>query len=230
MRPVLLLILLPTLSLFGPLVARADVELQCRGTVLDSRGSAERKRTASRIRFSLTLTSEKPDAEQALQDLQRRLAAVRDRLQSLDVQDLEVGSPRTWQRRQKGRPVQTTSASLSVRGTLSRQQLQPLVSQVGAIPGVQLSPVRTQADASGDRTSRRILLGDAYQDALDQAEDLAAVMGLKKLVPLQVRVEGGPRPMPRRSLMAADAASSLDPAELPSPVDRLSLQVWFCAR
>jgi uncharacterized protein YggE len=97
--------------------------------------------------------------------------------------------------------------------------------------GVRLAPVSTQADPRGDRDARRQLLQLAYQDALGQARDIAAAMGLAQLQPLEVQLEGGFRPVSMRAMAAADAAvPPFDPRELPSPTDSLSLQVRFCAR
>jgi uncharacterized protein YggE len=109
--------------------------------------------------------------------------------------------------------------------------LQALVRQVGGLPGVRLAPVATEADAAGDRSARRQLLRAAYQDAQLQAQDVAAAMGLRQLQPLEVLLDGGSRPVPMRAMAMADAAvPPFDPGELPGPMDRLSLQVRFCAR
>jgi uncharacterized protein YggE len=223
-------LLLPSLILWLPMAAGAQVQLQCSGTVLDARGSAEIRRTANRFRFSLGLEAEGADADQALEELQRRLAAVRAGLKALDVQKLEVGSPSTWQRARRGRLPEVTVASLQVGGMLALPQLQALVRQVGGLPGVQLSPVQPEAESSGDQASRRRLLREAYQDALDQGRELAAVLGRDRLVPLQVQVEGGIRPTPLRAMAADERVPPFDPRELPQPMDRLSLQVWFCAQ
>ena len=62
-----------------------------------------------------------------------------------------------------------------------------------------------------------------------RGRELLAVIGLSRLQPLEVRVDGQElRPMALRAV-AADTAP-FDPAELPQPADRLSLQVRFCAR
>ena len=46
----------------------------------------------------------------------------------------------------------------------------------------------------------------------------------------QVQLEGKGRPVTKRALAMADAAvPPFDPAELPGPMERLSLQVRFCA-
>ena len=114
---------------------------------------------------------------------------------------------------------------------LAPAKLQPLVRQVGGLPGVRLSPVATEADAAGDRAARRQLLRAAYQDSLQQAQDVAAAIGLRGLQPLEVQLEGGGRPVAMRALAMADGAvPPFDPAELPGPMERLSLQVRFCAR
>lgn len=216
-----------------PLSARAQTQIQlsCAGAVVEARGSAELKRTTRQLRVSLSLEAEAASADGALAELQRRLAAVRSGLKGLQVQELEVSSPSTWNRpAQRERPA-AVQASLQVSGRLEPSRLQALIRQVGGLPGVRLAPVSTQADPRGDRDARRQLLQLAYQDALSQARDIAAAMGLAQLQPLEVQLEGGDRPVPMRAMAAADAAvHPFDPRELPSPTDSLSLQVRFCAR
>jgi uncharacterized protein YggE len=223
-------------SLLGILSVRAagaqtQVQLSCSGTVLQSSGSAEIKRTIEALDVSLQLEAQGASADAALAELQRRLAAVRSALQALQVQELQVSSPSTWQRPvQRDRPA-GVEASLSVQGRLQPQRLQQLVRQVGSLPGVRLAPVATRADERQNRSIRRQLLQLAYQDALEQAQDMAGAIGLRQLQPLDLQVEGGPRPMAMRA-MASDAAPvpPFDPDELARPIDRLQLQVRFCAR
>jgi uncharacterized protein YggE len=75
------------------------------------------------------------------------------------------------------------------------------------------------------------LLRAAYQDALLQAQDVAAAMGLRVVQPLEVQLDGGARPVPLRAMALADGSvPPFDPAELPGQTDRLSLQARFCAR
>ncbi|SBO43799.1 conserved protein of unknown function [Cyanobium sp. NIES-981] len=212
-----------------PAMAQAQVQLQCNGTLLEARGSAELRREASRFGFSLGVEAEADTADQALESLQVRLGAVRQELKSLGVEELEVSSPNTWERSRSGRRPPVWVATLQISGKLALRQLQPLVRRVGGLPGVRLSPVSTEARPEEDRASRQQLLRAAYQDALQQARDLAGVIGLKDVRPIQVQVEGGGRPVTLRA-MAAEAAPAFDPAELPAPVDRLGLQAWFCAR
>ena len=228
-----LLRLLPLLLALVPMagLAQSQVQLSCSGTLVEARGSAELKRPTQRLRFSLTLEAEEPNTDAALASLQRRLAAVRTTLQNLQVVDLEVTSPATWQRPPSRDRAGAVQASLQVSGQLAPAQLQPLVRQVGGLAGVRLSPVATEADAVGDRAARRQLLGAAYQDALQQAQDVAAAIGLRGLQPLAVLLEGGGRPVAMRATAMADAAvPPFDPAELSAPMERLSLQVRFCAR
>ncbi len=223
----LLPLLLPLLPAAG--LAQSQVQLACTGTLVEARGSAELKRPTKRLRFSLTLEAEEPSTDAALASLQLRLAEVRTTLKSLQVVDLEVTSPSTWRRPASRLIPERVVASLQVSGQLAPAQLQPLVRQVGGLPGVRLSPVVTEADAAGDRAARRQLLRAAYQDALQQGLDLSGAMGLKgALKPIEVLLEGGSRPG-LKMVMAAEAAP-FDPAELAAPVDRLSLQVRFCAR
>jgi uncharacterized protein YggE len=222
-------LLLPLAAAAG--LAQGQVQLACSGTLVEARGSAELKRITANLRFSLALEAEEASTDAALASLQRRLAAVRTTLKNLQVVDLEVTSPATWQRPASRERAEAVQASLQVSGQLAPAQLQPLVRQVGGLAGVRLSPVATEADASGDRAARRQLLRAAYQDSLQQAQDVAAAIGLRGLQPLEVLLEGGSRPVAMRAMAMADAAvPPFDPAELSSPMERLSLQVRFCAR
>lgn len=219
------LAVLAVFSQLGPARAQVQVQLQCAGTLLETRGRAELKRNTLRLAVSLGLEAEAADADGALAALQQRLAAVRQRLAALRVQNLRVSSPSTWQRS----PVPRVVATVQVSAELAPERLQDVVRQVGALEGVRLNPVAAEADPAAMPAVRARLLREAYQDALAQARELAAAVGRAALQPLDVRVEGHDlRPMPLRA-MAADAAP-FDPAELPQPTDRLALQVRFCAR
>ncbi len=228
-RPFLLLLGLTALGTW-PAAAVAQVQQRCEGTLLEARGSAEQERPTRRLAFSLSLEAEAATADGALQSLQERLAAVRTALQRQQVEELRVTSPSTWKREaERNRPAAVT-ASLQVSGRLAPQRLQALIREVGALPGVRLAPVGTEADRAQDRAVRRQLLRAAYQDALDQAREVAAAVGLSRLAPLEVQVDGNEfRPVMMRAA-AADAAPPFDPAELAQPKDRLGLMVRFCAR
>jgi uncharacterized protein YggE len=229
----LLLVAGPLLALAAgpPALAQTQVQLSCSGTVLESRGTAEIRRPIETLELSLRLEAEGATADAALAELQQRLAAVRTALQALQVQELQVSSPSTWPRpAQRDRPA-VVEANLSVQGRLQPQRLQQLVRQVGSLPGVRLAPVGTRAAEGDNRPVRRQLLQLAYRDALEQAQDMAAAIGLRQLQPLDLVVEGGPRPMPMRTMASADASvPPFDPDELARPTDRLQLQVRFCAR
>jgi uncharacterized protein YggE len=229
LRPVVVLLALVATGTWAP-AAPAQVQLRCEGTLLEARGSAEQERPTRRLSFSLSLEAEAPTADGALQSLQERLAAVRTALQGQQVEELRVTSPSTWRRdADRNRPAAVT-ANLQVSGRLAPQRLQSLIREVGALPGVRLAPVGTVADRGLDGTVRRQLLRAAYQDALAQAREVAAAVGLSKLNPLEVQMDGNElRPVMMRAA-AADAAPPFDPAELALPKDRLSLTVRFCAR
>lgn len=229
LRPLAVLLGLAALAT-GPGAAVAQVQLRCDGTLLEARGSAERERPTRRLSFSLALEAEAPTADAALQGLQERLAAVRQVLQQLQVEELRVTSPSTWQREADGRRPAAVTASLQVSGRLLPQRLQGLIREVGALPGVRLAPVATEADRTLDAAVRRQLLRAAYQDALEQAREVAAAVGLSRLAPLEVQVDGNDlRPMLMRAA-AAEAAPPFDPAELAAPKDRVGVMVRFCAR
>ena len=215
--------------LAGPLRAEGQVLLRCDGTLVEARGQAERKRVTERLRFSLALEAEGPTSDGALGLLQDRLVAVRRQLQGLQVQELAVSSPSTWQRGAEAQRPAAVQAQLQVSGALAPGRLQPLVRQVGAMPGVRLAPVSTQASPAGDQAVQRQLLRDAYLDARRQALEIVAVLGRSTLVPLEIQLDGGMRPIPMLRAMAADASPPFDPRELQAPVERLALSARFCA-
>ena len=207
--------------------AEAQVQLRCDGALLETRGTAQLQRSTSRLSFSLGLEAEASDADGALGALQQRLAVVRAALQRLEVRDLRVTSPSTWNRPAERNHPASAQASLQVSGNLAPQRLQALVREVGPLPGVRLAPVSTQADSSGDAAARRQLLRDAYADARRQALELASVAGFSRVTPLELRLDGMERPMPLRAM--ATAMDGFNPDELPLPTDRLGMGVSFCA-
>lgn len=206
----------------------AEVQLQCQGTLLETRASAERQRPLVRIAFSLSLEAEAATADGALAQLQGRLAAVRSTLQELGVDRLEVGSPSTWPRPVEPGRAARVQANLSLGGRLAAVQLQGLIRRVGGLPGVRLAPVSPEADPAGAEASRQALLAAAYRDAEAQVRPLAELIGRPRLIPLQIQLDGG-APVMMRAAMPAPAPPPFDPAELPNPTDRLGLMVQFCA-
>ena len=210
--------------------AQVQLQLTCAGTVLEARGSATIKRAIDRLAFSLNLEAVAPSSKAALALLQERLDAVRTKLKALAVQELRVTSPSVWNRYvPAGKPAEF-EASSQVSGQLAPSQLQSLISQVGGLPGVRLSPVNPQADPASDAAGNRQLVQAAYRDALRRGQDLAEAIGLRSLRPLQVQMDGGMRPVPMLEMGALRrSAAPFDPRELPEPSDRLGLEVTFCA-
>ncbi|MFM7643051.1 MAG: SIMPL domain-containing protein [Cyanobium sp.] len=221
------------LSMALPLVpwpAVAEVQLRCDGTLLEARGSAEQEQPIERLRFSFALEAEARSSDGALALLQQRLAALRTALQGLEVQELRVSSPSTWQRPvEAGRPA-LSQAYLQASGVLIPSRLQALIRQVGALPGVRLSPVTPESDPVRSAKQRRSLLAAAYRQASARAADVAAALGLSRLQPLEVQLENdqGPQPAPRAMAAKADLPP-FDPAELPPPKDMATMLVRFCA-
>lgn len=206
------------------------MQLSCAGTLLEARGQAEARRATATLKASLSLEAEARSADEALGLLQQRLAAVRDALKQLQVADLRVTSPSTWQRpAERDRPA-AVQANLQVSGSLAPSRLQALIRTVGALPGVRLAPVGTEADRREDARVRQELLRQAYADALRQVQPLAALIGRGRLRALEIRVDGLETPMPMLRGMAADAPPPpFQPSELNQPLDRLGMQVRFCA-
>jgi uncharacterized protein YggE len=214
-----------------PRPAVAQVQLRCEGTLLEARGAAELARPIRRLSFSLGLEAEGPGADGALASLQQRLAAVRTSLGQLQVEELRVSSPSTWERPVgRGRPA-AVQASLQVSGRLAPERLQPLIRQVGALGGVRLGPVSAEADPARNAEVRRGLLQLAYRDALAQAAQVGEAIGRTRLRPLEVQIDASDlRPVAMRAKAdVAPAVPPFDPAELELPKDRLTLLVRFCA-
>lgn len=223
---------LALLTALPPTVAAAQVQLQlsCTGTVLEARGSATLKRPIARLNVSMTLEAAAPTARAALTLLQERLDPVRRGLRVLSVDELRISSPSVWNRYAPAGKPAVFEASSRVSGKLVPTRLQALITQVGGLPGVRLSPVDPEADKAGDAASSRQLLQAAYRDALQRGQDLAAAIGLSSLRPLQVQMEGGMRPMPMAAMAAGRGSPApFDPRELTEPTDQLSVEVTFCA-
>ena len=222
-----LFLLLPSL----PCPAWAQIQLRCDGTLLEARGSAEQELPIGQLRFSLSLEAEQRSSDGALALLQERLASVRSVLQGLQVRQLRVSSPSTWQRpAEPGRPA-ISQASLQVSGLLDPSHLQALIRHVGAHPGVRLAPVSAEADPARPSETRRALLAAAYRQAFQRAQDVASALGLSFLKPLEVQAEDDRPPYAAPAPMAAKAeVPPFDPRELSPPKDSASMLVRFCAR
>jgi uncharacterized protein YggE len=214
-----------------PVRAEGQVQLSCNGTLLEARGQAETVRRTARLQVSLNLGAEGEDADRALVLLQTRLASVRRALQELQVGELRVSSPSTWQRAAEGKRPAAVQANLQVNGILDPARLHGLIRTVGSLPGVHLAPVMTEADRREEGRVRQELLRQAYEDALRQTRPLAALIGRDNLRALEIRIDGSELPMPTMRTMAADAAPPppFNPEELNQPRQRLGMQVRFCA-
>jgi uncharacterized protein YggE len=215
-------------------IARAEVQLRCQGTLLEARGQAEIQRPTSALGVSLGVEAEAAQADRALEQLQGRLAAVRGQLQALGVKDLRVGAPSTWERSGDRGQRPSVQASLQVNGRIDPDQFQALISKVAGLPGVRLAPVNAETDPRQDSAIRTQLLQAAYQDALNQAREVAAAIGRRRqLSPLEVQLDGNgdlrPMPMAMRAAAPAPAPPPFTAAELPKPTQRLSLLARFCA-
>jgi len=213
---------------------RAEVQLRCQGTLLEARGQAEIQRPTSALEVSLELNAKAAKADRALEKLQWRLAAVREKLQALGVKELRVGAPGTWERSGPQAEPSSVQAGLQVNGRIEPAQLQALISTVGGLPGVRLAPVNATTDPRQDSAIRTQLLQAAYQDALHQAQEVAAAIGrMRQLSPLEVQLDGNgdlrPMPMAMRADAPAPAPPPFNAAELPKPTQRLSLLARFCA-
>jgi len=234
LRPSLLPVALGALVLLSGGNSWAEVQLRCQGTLLEARGKAEIQRPTSALGVSLGLEAEAAKADQALEQLQWRLAAVRQKLQALGVKEWRVGAPSTWERTGPQGQRISFQASLQVSGRIEPAQLQALISTVGGLPGVRLSPVTAETDRNQDSAIRAQLLRAAYQDALYQAHEVAAAIGRRRqLSPLEVQLDGNgdlrPMPMAMRADAPAPAPPPFTAAELPKPTQQLSLLARFCA-
>ena len=232
-RPLLPLALGAFVTLTGG-TTRAEVQLRCQGTLLEARGKAEIQRPTSALGVSLGVKAEAAKADQALEQLQWRLAAVRQKLQALGVKEWRAGAPGTWERTGPQGQPRSVEASLQVSGRIEPAQLQDLISAVGGLPGVRLAPVTAETDRSQDSAIRAQLLRAAYQDALHQAQEVAAAIGRRRqLSPLEVQLDGNgdlrPMPMAMRYDAPAPAPPPFIAAELPKPTQQLSLLARFCA-
>ena len=126
---------LALLSLQNPVLAQQPA---CAGTLLQL-SVAEQGRTAvDRFRFSLALSGEGGSEQAALNQLNQRLARVRQSLQPLIVGRLTVPSPSTYPRTGSPGGKRSFVANTGVSGEVSRQNYNRLIQAVGGQPGVRM--------------------------------------------------------------------------------------------
>ena len=180
----------------------------------------------------MRLEAEASTADGALALLQQRLATVRSALQSLAVRELQVTSPSTWNRPAgRGRP-KGAQASLRLSGNLEPDRFQALIRQVGALPGVRLSPVAPQQPIQ-PRTPP--YAASCWRRPTGMPWTRPGCWGLPWVAPvwrpLEVRIQGGSHtPRSRCGPWPMPPQPPFDPAELPAPRQSLSLVARFCAQ
>ena len=194
---------------------------RCGGTFLQLQVSSQGSSSVDRFQFSLGLEAEASSAAEALELLNQRLSQLRSLVTPLATGPLTVPAPSSTS---YGSGRLRYRASTSVSGVVSKANYDPMIQAAGRQPGVSLQGF-TALPASGSEAQLQAkLLREALADGQRQAQTTASALGLKtaRLLRIDQRIGGGPRPMPML------AARSFNPEEAPPPGRSVSLGLDYC--
>ena len=215
---------LALLSLQNPVLAQQPA---CAGTLLQL-SVAEQGRTAvDRFRFSLALSGEGGSEQAALNQLNQRLARVRQSLQPLIVGRLTVPSPSTYPRTGSPGGKRSFVANTGVSGEVSRQNYNRLIQAVGGQPGVRMQGMESISREQDETALQQRLMVAALQRGQAEAEGTAAAIGASRVRLLRINRSDAIRG-PRRLQLSAATRSGFDPGEAPEPMASVRMELHYC--
>jgi Protein of unknown function (DUF541) len=221
------LALMPAAALAQEAPAGVD---RCGGTLLQLQVEERGNAAFDRFRFDLGLEAEAPTKVEAMAQLNSRLAALRAALRPLVSGELTIPAPSTYRSGGGGggagaSPIRE-HASTSVSGQVNKAHYDALIQTAGRLPGVSLRGFTAQAAGGSEADLQTALLRQALASGRRQADTTAQALGLSRVRLLRIdqRGGGGPRPMP----YARMAAASFNPDEAPPPERFVSLALDYC--
>ena len=220
------LALMPTAALAQEAPAGVD---RCGGTLLQLQVEERGNAAFDRFRFDLGLEAEAPTKAEAMAQLNSRLAALRATLRPLVSGELTIPAPSTYRSGGGSGPGASPireHASTSVSGQVSKANYDALIQTAGRLAGVSLRGFTAQAAGGSEADLQTALLRQALASGRRQADTTAQALGLSRVRLLRIdqRGGGGPRPMPYARL----AAASFNPDEAPPPERFVSLALDYC--
>jgi uncharacterized protein YggE len=199
--------------------------LACSGTLLQLQVQQQGAAAFDRFRFELGLEAEAASKTEALDQLNRRLAALRQVVAPLASGVLTIPAPSTYRSGGGGSGAVRERASTTVSGQVRKSNYNALIQAAGRLPGVNLQGFTAQAaDASETKLQSR-LLREALAEGQRQAKATAEALGLQRVQLLRIdqRSSGG-RPVP----YGMAAARSFNPDEAPEPQRSVNLALDYC--
>jgi uncharacterized protein YggE len=214
----------------GTLVAPAPLlaqPLACSGTLLQLQVQEQGRAAFDRFRFNLSLEAEAATKAAALDQLNARLAAVRQAVTPLASGKLTIPAPSTYRIGASSSGPGRDRASTLVSGVVSKANYNALIQLAGRLPGVNLGGFTAEAASGSEAQLRTRLLRAALAEGQSQAQITADALGLGRVQLLRIDQRGGGgviRPMP----LAMAARSSFSPDEAQAPESSVSLALDYC--
>lgn len=214
----------PALALVAPAPLQAQ-PLACSGTLLQLQVQQQGTAAFDRFRFELGLEAEAASQTEALDQLNRRLAALRRVVAPLASGALTIPAPSTYRSGGgKSGPVRER-ASTSVLGQVSKANYDALIQAAGRLPGVNLQGFTAQAADASEAKLQSRLFREALAEGKRQADATAEALGLRRVQLLRIdQRSAGVRPV----AYGMAAARSFSPDEAPAPQRSVSLALDYC--
>jgi uncharacterized protein YggE len=215
----------PGLALVAPTPLQAQ-PLLCSGTLLQLQVQEQGSAAFDRFRFNLGLEADAPTKAAALDQLNARLAAVRQAIAPLVSGKLTIPAPSTYRSGGGSTGPVRERATTSVSGVVSKANYDALIQAAGRLPGVNLGGFNAEAAGGSEAQLRTRLLRQALAEGQRQAQITADALGLRRVQLLRVDQRGGGsiRPVP----YAMAARSSFNPDEARAPESSVSLALDYC--
>ena len=208
----------------GPVLAH---DPSCAGTLLQLSVLEQGKTAVDRFRFSLALSGEGSTEQAALNQLNQRLARLRQALQPVIQGRLIVPSPSTYSRPGGNGARQPFVANTGVSGEVNRQMYNQLIQSVGGQPGVRLQGMESIANEQVETALQQRLRAAALRQGMGEADSTAAAIGATRVRLLRIKRSDAMRG-PRRVQLSGATRSGFDPGEAPEPMATVRMELLYC--
>jgi len=167
-----------SLALVAPAPLQAQ-SLACSGTLLELQVQQQGTAAFDRFRFELGLEAEAASTAEALEQLNRRLAALRRVVAPLASGELTIPAPSSYRSGGGSSGPVRERISTSVSGQVSKTNYDALIQAAGRLPGVNLQGFTAQAAGASEAQLQSRLLREALAEGKRQAQATADALGLR---------------------------------------------------
>ena len=157
-----------SLALVAPAPLQAQ-SLACSGTLLELQVQQQGTAAFDRFRFELGLEAEAASKAEALEQLNRRLAALRRVVAPLASGELTIPAPSSYRSGGGSSGPVRERISTSVSGQVSKTNYDALIQAAGRLPGVNLQGFTAQAVDASEAQLQSRLLREALAEGQRQA-------------------------------------------------------------